>query len=94
MALTKEDLAETLSKKLCLTKAGSRAAVNFILQDIVDALAQGEMVRFTGIGTLRIGERKEHYANNPTGGDKIFIPAYKTVIFRCGRKLKNAVNKR
>lgn len=94
MALTKKDLVESLSKELCLPKVAARTAVNMVLQEIVDTLAQGEMVKFAGIGTLRVRERKAHYAHNPAGGEKILVPTYKTVVFRCGQNLKDAVNKR
>ena len=94
MALVKRDLVKTLSKKFCLTQDVSKNVVDSILQDIVETLVAGGEVRFAGIGSFRVSVHKEHYANNPSGGKKVLVPTYKTVAFRCGRNLKNAVNKR
>ena len=56
------------------------------------ALARGETVRFPGFGTFVAKGRPARTGRNPRTGAAIAAPASRSVSFRPGKALKDAVN--
>ena len=57
----------------------------------VDALVKGEKVAITGFGSFDVAERPARIGRNPATGEEIEIAATKTVKFKAGSALKDAV---
>lgn len=74
--------------------SNSQAAALFdqIFGTIRSNLEKGEKVTIPGFGTFSLSERAERQGRNPATGQAITIPAQKSVKFKPGKDLKEAVN--
>ena len=89
----KADLVDHLANSLDgLTKKQAAEAVDEIFKSIVGSLQDGERVVIPGFGTFSISERGERQGRNPKTGESMTIPASKSVRFKPGKGLKDAVN--
>ncbi len=91
MALTKEDMAESLFNELGLNKREARELVDLYFHQLVACLALGEPVKLSGFGNFALRDKKERPDRNPKTGEKIPITARRVVTFRPGNKLKARV---
>ena len=87
----KADLVDAISDKADISKKASGAALDTVLDEITQALKAGERVSISGFGTFSVGSRAGRQGRNPQTGATIQIPASKTVRFKAGKALKEAV---
>lgn len=90
--MTKKELIEAVNKGTELNKKESTEAVNAVVDAISGALIAGESFTISGFGTLSVVERAERTGLNPRTGEEIEIPANRTVKFKPGKALKDALN--
>lgn len=90
--MNKSELVEKIAKRSGLPLAGSRKALEAVLECVSDALASGEKVQLVGFGTFKVTERNAREGRNPQTGEVINIPATKTPSFSAGAELKKVVN--
>ena len=88
----KPELIEAVMNKAELNKKTATAAVEAVLASVTDALHSGDDVTLIGFGTFKVIERSEREGHNPRTGEKIILPASKSVSFKVGKGLKEAVN--
>ena len=74
------------------SKAAARRAVNDVGAVVFDMLASGESVRWTGLGSFKIRERKPRKARNPQTGEELQIPAKRVVKFSAASALRKRLN--
>ncbi len=91
MALTKEDMAESLFNKLGLNKREARELVDLYFHQLVACLASGEPVKLSGFGNFDLRDKNERPGRNPRTGEKVLITARRVVTFSPGNKLKARV---
>jgi len=91
MALTKEDMAESLFNELGLNKREARELVDLYFEELVACLALGEPVKLSGFGNFDLRDKNARPGRNPRTGEKIPVAARRVVIFRPGNKLKARV---
>jgi DNA-binding protein HU-beta len=89
--MTKADLISRVAKDCGITKAQAEKALDGFVNGISDALGEGDKVTLVGFGTFSVGERAEREGRNPRTGEKIVIPASKTVKFKPGKALAENV---
>ncbi len=89
--MTKSDLIEGLSTKAELTRPKAEELVDFLLDNITDALKRGEKVNISGFGTFTVSVRKARTGRNPKTGEPIDIPAARSAKFKAGKTLKEAL---
>jgi DNA-binding protein HU-beta len=90
--MTKADLIEGLANKLSLNRIDAEKAVNTVLDDIIEALKQGERVNISGFGTFSVAERGARSGRNPKTGETIEISASRSAKFKPGKQLKDSLN--
>ena len=90
--MTKADLIEGLSNKLAMNKGDAEKAVNIVLDDIINALKQGERVNISGFGTFAVSMREARTGRNPKTGASIEISASRSAKFKPGKQLKDSLN--
>ena len=91
MALTKADMAESLSNELGLNKREARELVELFFEDLRTALASGEQIKLSGFGNFDLRDKNQRPGRNPKTGKEIPITARRVVTFRPGQKLKARV---
>jgi DNA-binding protein HU-beta len=90
--MTKTDLITQVAEQTSLTKKDSTAAIDAVFASITAALAQGDGLTLTGFGSFAIAERAAREGRNPKTGEKMAIAASKSVKFKPGKLLKDALN--
>jgi DNA-binding protein HU-beta len=90
--MTKADLIDGLSNKLGMGKGEAERAVNIVLDDIINALKQGERVNISGFGTFSVSARQARTGRNPKTGESIEISASRSAKFKPGKQLKDSLN--
>lgn len=89
--MTKSDLIQRMAAELKMTKAQAGKAVNAILNEMKEALANGEDVQLIGFGSFTTANRAERTGRNPQTGQAIQIPAKTVPKFKPGKALKDAL---
>lgn len=89
--MTKNELAERVSKKVGLTRKASFEAVNAVFGLIRESLIKGDKVVITGFGTFKVRTRKTRKGRNPQTGSEIQIGGHKLPGFTAGKTLKRLI---
>lgn len=91
MALTKADLAETLSEVVGLNKRDAKEIVETFFEEIRKELESGEQIKLSGFGNFYLRDKNQRPGRNPKTGEDIPISARRVVTFHPGQKLKSRV---
>lgn len=91
--ISKSVLAKLISEELQgFTKKEVTVVINAIFQNMREALARGEKIEIRGFGIFRLKDRIARIARNPKTGERVAIPARKTVHFKISRSFHNELN--
>ena len=92
--MNKSELMEFMVKnKCCETKVDAEHVINTFQCTVEKAVEKGHEINLVGFGSFKITKRKARDGRNPKTGEPMKIKASKTVSFKVGKKLKDAVNK-
>ena len=69
-----------------------KQVVELVFESITEGLAADEDVTISGFGTFKAVERAARRARNPRTGEPLTIPAKRSVKFKAGTRLKEAVD--
>ena len=89
--MTKSQLLEKLAERSDLTKQQASAALDSLVEIVVEHVKQGEPVKIPGLGTFKKRETKARTGRNPQTGAPIQIPARKKAAFTVAKSFKEAV---
>ena len=92
--MNKADLIAKVAELSNLTKKDSEAAINAVVEAIEGALIAGDKVQLVGFGSFEVRKRAARKGRNPQTKQEIKIPASKAPVFKAGKALKEAVNKK
>lgn len=91
--MRKPELASAIAERADLSKDKAGQVLNVILDEITGSVAKGQDVSLIGFGSFTVRERAARTGKNPQTGQPLTIPASKTVAFKPGKSLKDAVAK-
>lgn len=92
--MTKSALIETVTERVeGLTKNQVEIIINTMFDGMKEAIARGEKIEIRGFGNFRLNQKNAKTARNPRTGEKVHVPAKKTVHFKVGKPFHNALNK-
>ena len=89
--MRKPELAAAIADKTGLTREKAGEVINAFTDQVSAAAARGEDVTLIGFGTFNIRSREARNGRNPQTGASIQNPASKTVGFKAGKALKDAI---
>ena len=89
--MNKFDMVSRVVGRTSLSKGEATAAVDGVFEAIQDALARGESVALTGLGTFSVRSRPAHTGRTPRTGESIDIAASTAPAFKAGKTLRDAV---
>ena len=90
--MKKAELIEKMASDAGISKTAAIAALNSFIDSVTKTLKKKDgKVTLIGFGTFSKGQRKARKGRNPKNGEPIKIKASKTVKFKAGKKLKEAV---
>lgn len=67
-------------------------AVDIVLEEIGEALAQGGRVELRGFGAFSVREREARTGRNPRTGQTVRVSAKRVPFFKPGKELRLKVN--
>ncbi len=90
--MNKAQLISTLASRANLSRRDSDRAVNTIFQLIIEELEKGDKVQIVGFGCFDVRSRPPRKGRNPMTGESIDIGETRSVSFKPGKSLKDAMN--
>jgi integration host factor subunit beta len=93
-SITKSDLVEQINKQYhSIAYKDVKQAVDILLEQISDALENGDRVEVRGFGSFSLSYKKPRNGRNPKTGDEVIVPAKFVPHFKVGKDLRDRVNK-
>ncbi|MGP1406767.1 HU family DNA-binding protein [Selenomonas sp.] len=92
--MNKTELVANVAEKAGLTKKDAEKALGAVIESIEEALVEGDKIQLIGFGTFEVKDRAARTGRNPQTGKEIKIAASKNPVFKAGKALKDAVNKK
>ncbi len=89
--LTRADLAESINRRVGLSRADSLEMVESILRHMCEALSEGENVKISGFGTFLLRDKAERVGRNPKTGIEVPITPRRVLSFRASQMLKDRI---
>ena len=91
--ITRADLAEAVYEEVGLSRNESAGLVESVLDEVSNALIDGENVKISSFGSFAIREKGERIGRNPKTGVEVPISPRKVLVFRASHVLKDRVNR-
>ncbi|MBO6002141.1 MAG: HU family DNA-binding protein [Mailhella sp.] len=89
--MTKADFVAKIAENSGISKSAADASLKAFIASLQDVLAAEGKLVLPGFGTFSVEERAARQGRNPQTGEAIAIPASKSVKFKAGAKLREAV---
>jgi integration host factor subunit alpha len=89
--LTRADLAESINRKVGLSRVDSLNMVESILGHMCEALSKGENVKISGFGTFLLRDKAGRVGRNPKTGVEVPITPRRVMAFRASQMLKERI---
>jgi DNA-binding protein HU-beta len=87
----RQDLLAAVVEKTGLPRPKAIAVLESVFDTITERLTAGQEVRLMGFGAFVVTERKGGKGRDPRTGAEIDVPDSKSVRFRAGKGLRDAV---
>jgi integration host factor subunit beta len=91
--MNKADLIEALQNQAGILKKEAETVVNLFTNEIANALANGDRVEIRGLCSFCVKNYKAYLGRNPKTGEEIQIKSKKLPFFKCGKELKERVDR-
>jgi len=89
----KQELIKKIAVDTGVSQKQAGEVLDSAIQNIIDAVAAGDKVQFSGFGTFEARKRGARTGVNPRTKEKVEIPASIAPTFKPGKVFKSAVNK-
>ena len=90
--VTRAQLTESVYQEVGLSRNESADLVESILNEISEALSEGETVKISSFGSFFVRKKGQRIGRNPKTGEEVPILPRSVLIFRPSHVLKNRVN--
>ena len=91
--MNKTKIIAAMAKKHGKTRKELTLLINSFLEEIQKSLVEGEKVTLSDFGTFNVSERKGFDGVDPRTNEPLKIPDRTIATFKCGKKLKQELNK-
>tara|TARA_E500000331_G_scaffold3885_1_gene3883 strand:+ start:621 stop:935 length:315 start_codon:yes stop_codon:yes gene_type:complete len=90
--VTRAQLAEVVYQEVGLSRNESADLVESVLNEISDALSDGDTVKISSFGSFFVRKKGQRIGRNPKTGEEVPILPRSVLIFRPSHVLKNRIN--
>ena len=90
--MTKQELIKKIAADTGVSQKQAGEVLDSAIQNIMDTVAAGDKVQFTGFGTFEARKREARTGVNPRTKEKVEIPASIAPAFKPGKVFKDKVN--
>lgn len=91
--MNKLELIQTLCTTNNLTKAEAAKIANLFFDQMAAALERGERVEIRGLCSFYVKDYPGYTGRNPKTGETVEVVAKKLPFFKCGKELKDRVDR-
>lgn len=91
--MNKLDLSAELQKTYNMTRSEAGLVVDLFFDAIADSLVNGDRVELRGLCSFFVKQYEAYTGRNPMTGEQVMVPAKKLPFFKCGKDLKERMNK-
>lgn len=91
--VTRSDLGEAVYEEVGLSRNESAQLVESVLDEISNALLQGEGVKISSFGSFMVREKGQRTGRNPKTGEEVPILPRRVLVFRASNILKDRINR-
>ena len=88
---TKKDLIERIASQTKQRRTAVKRTVQCFLQNVINDLRAGHRIEFRDFGVFETRQRAARVAQNPKTMERVPVPPRKTVKFKVGRLMKQAL---
>ena len=92
MAITKDQITDSVYTQLDLPKYRSVQVFESLLEIMKKTLENGEDVLISGFGRFCVRDKKKKRGRNPQTGEDKLLRARRVVVFKCSGRLKDRIN--
>lgn len=89
--MKKSELIASVAERACLAKVDAEAAINALLEVVIEAMKEDKTVSLSGFGSFSTAIRPARTVRNPRTGESIELEETKIVKFKIGKNFKEAV---
>lgn len=90
--MTKQELIKKIAADTGVSQKQAGEVLDSAIQNIMEAVAAGDKVQFTGFGTFEARKREARTGVNPRTKEKVEIPASVSPAFKAGKVFKDKLN--
>ena len=90
--ITRAQLSEAVYEEVGLSRNESADLVEAVLEEMVNALSDGETVKISSFGSFSIRQKSQRMGRNTKTGEEVPILPRKVIIFKPSHVLKNRIN--
>ena len=91
--MNKLEMISALKKEANISKSEAAQVVQIFFDSMADSLAKDERIEIRGLCSFFIKHYKSYTGRNPKTGQKVQIQPKKLPFFKCGKELRERVNK-
>jgi integration host factor subunit beta len=88
---TKKDLIDRIAEETNQKRTVVKTTVQSFLDNVIAELSKGNRLEFRDFGVFEIRDRAPRMAQNPRTLERVPVPAKKTVKFKVGRLMRDAL---
>jgi len=92
MALTKNDIVDSMYRELNLPKRKCAETVAALLEVMKRTLANGEYIMISKFGKFSVKKKNARRGRNPLNGQALMLRPRRVVIFKSSGMLRDKVN--
>jgi integration host factor subunit beta len=89
--VTKKDLVDRIAEATGETRVIVKKTIQSFLDNIILELGKGNRLEFRDFGVFEVKQRAERWAQNPKTLQKVKVPPKRTVKFKVGRMMNQAL---
>jgi len=92
--MTKREIVRSIAEKLNLTQLQTKDIVQNVLECLTDTLVSEGRIELRNFGVFEVKKRKARKARNPRTGDAVQVKEKNVVVFKSGKTLEDALQKK
>jgi len=89
---TKKDIIDRIADQTGQKRTDVKRSVQAFLDIVVEQLGEGRRLEFRDFGVFEVRERSARVAQNPKTLERVSVPAKRSVKFKPGRLMKQAMD--
>ncbi len=91
--MIKSELVQTIAQQnMHLYHRDVERIINTILDEIIEALANGDRIELRGFGACSVKQRDARLGRNQRTGEMVLVKAKRVPFFKCGMELREKLN--